>query len=120
MEVTDSGLVINPQWPFIAAPPDGVINCDCHGKGVLEINCPFTHETITEVVMSNSSFCLEDRDGCLQLNCKHTYYYQVHADFCMCTFPSNSENSAVFVERIYQDNDFWKTVMQNLRSSLLP
>jgi len=29
----DSGCVINPQWPFIGASPDGVIECDCCGRG---------------------------------------------------------------------------------------
>jgi len=35
--VTDSGLVINTQWPYIGASPDGIVECKCHGKGVLEI-----------------------------------------------------------------------------------
>jgi len=39
----DSGLVVNPQWPFIGACPDGVIECDCCGRGVLEIKCPYCH-----------------------------------------------------------------------------
>ena len=38
LSVAGSGLVINPQWPFIGASPDGIINCTCCGKGVLEIN----------------------------------------------------------------------------------
>ena len=37
-EVKDSGLVINPKWPFIGASPDGVVSCQCCGKGALEIN----------------------------------------------------------------------------------
>jgi len=41
-KITDSGLVISPQWQFIAASPDGVVNCSCHEKGVLETECPFT------------------------------------------------------------------------------
>ena len=43
LAVTDSGLVINPQWPFIGASPDGVVECKCCGKGVLEIKCPYSH-----------------------------------------------------------------------------
>ena len=37
-----SGLDVNPAWPFLGAPPDGIINCTCCGMGVLEVNCPFT------------------------------------------------------------------------------
>ena len=40
-QVLDSGLVINPQWPFIGASPDGLIDCSCCGRGVLEIKCPY-------------------------------------------------------------------------------
>ncbi|XP_046864314.1 uncharacterized protein LOC124458317 [Xenia sp. Carnegie-2017] len=29
----DSGLRINPKWPFMGASPDGVVNCDCCGMG---------------------------------------------------------------------------------------
>ena len=43
LAVTDSDLVINPQWPFIGASPDGVVECKCCGKGVLEIKCPYSH-----------------------------------------------------------------------------
>jgi len=41
--VTDSGLVISSHWPYIGASPDGIVECRCHGKGVLEIKCPFCH-----------------------------------------------------------------------------
>ena len=41
--VRDSGLVINPQWPFVGASPDGLIECRCCGKGTLEVKCPPTH-----------------------------------------------------------------------------
>lgn len=38
--VNNSGLIINPKFPFIGASPDGIICCDCCGKGCLEIKCP--------------------------------------------------------------------------------
>ena len=33
--VSNSGLVINLQWSFIGASPNGIIECDCCGKGIL-------------------------------------------------------------------------------------
>jgi len=27
----------------MAASPDGIVNCVCHGQGILEIKCPYTH-----------------------------------------------------------------------------
>ena len=58
--VKDSGLVINSEWPFIEESPDGIINCSCHGKGVLEIKCPFCNQesTIQSTAM-DKRFCLK-------------------------------------------------------------
>ena len=39
--VTDSGFIINPEWLFIGTTSDGMVSCDCCGKGVLEIKCPY-------------------------------------------------------------------------------
>jgi hypothetical protein len=41
------GFAINSQHPFLGATPDGIISCDCCGKGALEIKCPFKHRDKT-------------------------------------------------------------------------
>jgi len=53
-------LCINPEWPFIGASPDGVISCQFHGKGVLEVKCPYCHcdDAIEYTVSNNAKFCL--------------------------------------------------------------
>ena len=35
VQILKSGLVIDPQWPFIGASPDGVVECGCCGRGAL-------------------------------------------------------------------------------------
>ena len=35
--VEEAGLFVHPDMPFIGASPDRVINCECCGKGVLEV-----------------------------------------------------------------------------------
>ena len=35
-----SGLILNPNFPYLGASPDGIVNCSCCGVGCLEINCP--------------------------------------------------------------------------------
>ena len=32
-----SGLNLCKEKPFLAASPDGIVECDCCGKGILEI-----------------------------------------------------------------------------------
>ncbi|KTF83715.1 hypothetical protein cypCar_00026959, partial [Cyprinus carpio] len=33
----DSGLWLNPKWPYMGSSPDGIVACDCHGTGICEI-----------------------------------------------------------------------------------
>ena len=70
LAITESGLVIIPQWPFIDASPDGVVNCKCHEKGVLEIKCPYTHWN-EGIEAADSNFCLQEHEGTLRLDCNH-------------------------------------------------
>ena len=39
--VCDSGLRINPKWPFMGATPDGITQCNCCGLGAVEIKVMF-------------------------------------------------------------------------------
>ena len=40
--ITESGLILNPLYPFLGATPDGLVSCGCSGNGVLEIKCPYS------------------------------------------------------------------------------
>ena len=44
--LTESGLVISLQWPFVGASPDSVVDCTCCGKGILEINALIAIEKV--------------------------------------------------------------------------
>lgn len=38
-EYKESGLIINGDYPYFAASTDGLVSCNCHGKGCVEIKC---------------------------------------------------------------------------------
>lgn len=38
------GLFIKPDYPFLAASPDGMFMCDCCSPAILEVKCPFSVE----------------------------------------------------------------------------
>ena len=40
-----TGLWINPLYPHIRVSPDGVIMCNCCGKGLVEIKCLYSAKT---------------------------------------------------------------------------
>ena len=134
-QVLDSGLVLNPEWPFIGASPDGVIECSCCGKEVLEIKCPYCHKdsTIVAAARDDPKFCLEEVYGILTLDTSHSYYYQVQTqlfvcdveyfDFCIWTFASEGEEN-VHIEQI-KNFTFWNEICvpraeKFFRTCLLP
>ena len=101
-----SGLFIWKEFQFIAVTPDGVVQCDCCGSGIVEIKCPFCTKD------DNPDTARFLTDG--HLDVKHQYYYQVQtqlavcsaefADFITYTFPGGT--SKVNVERITLNLDF--------------
>ena len=113
--IKESGLVINPQWSFIGATPDGLVYCDCCGHGVIEIKCPYCHrsESISDA-MEDKNFCLKNVNDEVHLDEHHAYYYQVqtqlsvcdvtYCDFVVCTF---SDPDDLYVERLSKNSTFW-------------
>ena len=95
-QVENSGFVINPQWPFVGATPDGIISCSCCGRGVLEIKCPYCHRGESIEMSVSKDNLKKASDESFYLNQEHTYYYQVqtqlfvcdvsYSDICVCTF----------------------------------
>jgi len=81
-ELKKSGLILDPNNPFIGASPDGVFSCSCCGKGVVEVKCPFS--------CKDKSFCeaVKDKTFCLQedfrLKPDHDYLYQVQMQMKLC------------------------------------
>lgn len=134
--VSESGLVISSEWPFIGATPDGKVTCSCCGDGVVEIKCPYCHkyESIECAANLDKKFCLKKgHDDRLHLNKSHAYYYQVqtqlfvtdteYCDFCVCTFADDEENG-LHIERISKDEEFWSDCVSKahilFRTSILP
>ncbi|XP_039875475.1 uncharacterized protein LOC120726167 isoform X2 [Simochromis diagramma] len=47
----DSGLWLNPKWPYMGSSPDGIVTCDCHGTGICEIKCPHSQRDAVNLRM---------------------------------------------------------------------
>ena len=121
--ISMSGFVLNPKWPHLGASPDGFIQCDCCGKGVVEIKCPYCHcfDTVECGAIDKESYLVPDADGSLHIDCTHAYYYQIqtqlfvcnvdYGDFCVCTFPTGADPS-LHVERISPDPDLWSSCIE--------
>ena len=94
-----SGFQICPSNFFFGATADGIVNCDCCGRGTLEMKCSYKHRqsTLHEAALADKTFCL-DQD--LKLKTSHRYYTQIqfqmlvfdtsYTDLVVMTYP-NSE-----------------------------
>ena len=84
--LTESWLVISSQWPFVGASLDGVVNCKCCGRGVLEIKCPYCHREndLRAAAAQDSQFCLKELHRELHLDHNHAYYILPGSDPTLC------------------------------------
>lgn len=75
IKIKQVGLVICQERPYLAASPDGLLSCDCHGTGVLEIKCPYKHHSnnVHDLIQDSASPLNKN----LQLKPDHKYYSQV-------------------------------------------
>ena len=84
---TTSGLVISPKFPFLGASPDGVVNCECHGCGLLEIKCSYKYrnqQPTAEIALSNSLYFLKRGENSnIYLSKSHKYYHQVQGKIAL-------------------------------------
>lgn len=128
LHVKNSGFVINKKYPFLGSSPDGLVECDCCGKGAIEIKCPFKYKDEDPCTIDDRHFCLEPHDLCdNSLKVEHPYFYQVQGqmgicDLSYCDFVCYTRKG-LHVERIFFDSVFFRNVASKLttfyRSSIL-
>ena len=116
LRVSLCGLFINPQFPILGASPDGIVECECCGVGVLEIKCPYCVRDCTEetefLEKVNYLKSVTNEKENYGLDKDHSFFYQIQcqlfvADKEYCDFMV--WNKAVhFIQRFYQDDAFWQ------------
>ncbi|XP_033932167.1 uncharacterized protein [Pseudochaenichthys georgianus] len=117
----DSGLWLNPQWPYMGASPDRCVTCTCHGTGICEIKCPHSKQEANLCLCAGEQgFCLVNDGGTVKLDRRHAYYHQVQAqlhvvDVDYCDLVDWTKND-LFVERIVRDVDLWDNIIPRVES----
>lgn len=109
--VEQCGLFVSEDQPFIAATPDGIISCDCCGKQLVEVKCPFSIKD--EKLYENENFYLKkDHDGEFRLDREHEYFFQVQTQMGVtqiesCLFVVWTTQD-VHIEQILFDQAMWQ------------
>ena len=109
-KITQSGLFISTDYPFIGATPDALVSCECcPGKGCVEIKCPYcTRDSTVEVASGNPKFCVQS--GFLTVT--HPILTQIQtqmnvAQIDYCDFFLWLENDN-FLQRIPRNCEVWR------------
>lgn len=117
--IHDCGLVINPNFSFLAATPDGKI-CIEREMGILEIKCPFSagDMKLDEAAVSIPNFCLKQDGDSLSLKKSHEYYYQVQGQLMVtgvsfCVFVVYTRKD-LYVEKLPVDTEFMRKMFLQL------
>lgn len=112
ISVTDTGLYVKTDIPFLGSSPDGLVN-DNGQNGVLEVKCPFKWRlSKIDDASKDSQFCCEINKDQVQLKRNHNYYYQVQAQMALtnsswCDFVIWTL-SDIHIERISFNEQFWQ------------
>ena len=85
VSLSDSGLFISINESYLAATPYSLVECQCCGKGFVEVKCSYCmRETHFFEGMEKNNFCLLYQDEKLSHKKSHPYYYQVQSQL-YCT-----------------------------------
>uniref|UniRef100_A0A8C4QFE3 YqaJ viral recombinase domain-containing protein n=1 Tax=Eptatretus burgeri TaxID=7764 RepID=A0A8C4QFE3_EPTBU len=125
LHVEDSGLHIHPYFPHLSASPDGLVQCTCCGKGIIETKCPFCQEcSAVDDDCADGCWCMEiNADGVVSLRKDHQYYAQVQAElfitgreYCDFVMILEKNQAQPYVERIKANNRFFKPYVEQVAS----
>ena len=97
--IKSCGFIVDQEYPFLGASPNGLVECTCCGHGVLEVKCPFRAKkahSLKQVAEEQKDFCLQLLPSkTLKLSRNHPHYLQcqlqiyttkrAHCDFCGVT-----------------------------------
>ena len=99
--VQDCGLFIDSKYSFLCASPDSCIECDCCGKGIVEVKCPF-RSAGKDPKECNLEY-LQKEGKQVNLKKSHKYYIQIQ---CQLAFTIVHSKCGHHLERITFDQSF--------------
>ena len=108
--IRQCGFVVDQDTPFLGSSPDGFVECDCCGRGVVEVKCLLRAEeagSLEMVAKKHKNFCLEMTSGSLKLSTDHPYYLQCQLQMftrrAYCHFVVWHQ-AGLYLERLVIDN----------------
>ena len=68
LSAVETGLFVSCENPILGAPPGGIVSCECHKSGLLEIKCLWTQRDKSVIDYAKlKENCLEVIDNVIAL-----------------------------------------------------
>jgi len=114
----DSGLVVNPNYSFLGATPDGKV-CIDSVTGIIEIKCPYAvRDMKIEEAIETNNVCLVREGDVVTINKSDDYYCQVQGQLFVTGAPFRDfivyTKVDIAVDKVLPDPDFQLTMFDKL------
>lgn len=120
LSCTAAGLHINPDFPHLGASPDGIIECDCCGEGLIEIKCPYKYRDLDPNLITDTNFYIKRnmKGETIGLSHDHEYFYQVQGQLSVCCKDYCDfvvwTPEGLYIERILKPESFFDQLKPHL------
>ncbi len=123
VDVQDIGLVVNPQYPYLGASPDGFVtihtNPPKYGLAEVKTLSKYGHLTAKEAANMPDMYISLDANGKIRLDRKDERYYQIQGQLFVCGLDWCdlivwSPQGKPAYERIWKDPALWSTMLVKL------
>lgn len=116
-KVSECGLIISEEYPYLGASPDGLVTCNCCHDGIIEIKCSykFRDVSVTEACRDKTFHCYIAENGDVHLKRTSAWYEQIQMQLGVtkkqyCDFVLYTKKE-LFIERIHLDESFWNSLV---------
>lgn len=120
--VKSSGLFVSKDIPLLRASPDALVSCQCCGKGLLEIKCPFSQnlqtKTAEEIAAEGKYHLKIGINNNVELKQTSTWYTQIQAQlfvtqYSWCDFVVFTQKKPhITTQRIFFKKDRFEADLQ--------
>ena len=86
VNVKQTGLHLDPDRPFLAASPYGLVDCPQCGPGLVEIKCSYKYRNMEpgDAAVQQGYHFLLDENNLISLRLNSSWYYQVQCQLGAC------------------------------------
>lgn len=116
LEVSKSGLVVNVSWPHLGASPDGIRNCQCCAKRVIEVKSIFAKRSLPPHIAASEY--LIKIDGRFHLKTETKWYYQIQGELATTGLQVADliiyTNKGIMVVEVEFNRDLWEAMLKKL------